>query len=297
MNRRGKSRQPLGVCIRTHPTVTTRKIGIVAPPSNLIKTVAALPTSYRTCVIHEPRAFGGVVCTPWILQSGQVHMTHRSHQTRLNQHRGMFRGVEPSFIWRSTVQRASISCFYFTTVFFSILQQLKRRFCVVWVWWTTHRFSGWYVGFELWTSRLVTSVETTIFKSRVGNNLDKSSDLRINLNLDGVPISSKSHTHPSHSQTSCLLTGWHDCGPGQQPHNTLLRRGDRDMLQPSDLTKEKKKRKIFQLFFFLFVRRTISQTISTGGRVQLKLHLVWYYDIMETKMWRDKVLCRVYSIL
>ncbi len=24
-----------------------------------------------------------------------------------------------------------------------------------------------------------------------------------------------------------------------------------------------------------------------------ELHLTWYYDIMETKMWRDKVLCRV----
>jgi hypothetical protein len=30
--------------------------------------------------------------------------------------------------------------------------------------------------------------------------------LRINLNLDGAPIVSKSHTHPSHSQTSRLLT-------------------------------------------------------------------------------------------
>ena len=30
--------------------------------------------------------------------------------------------------------------------------------------------------------------------------------LRINLNLDGTPIASKSHTHPSHSQTSRLLT-------------------------------------------------------------------------------------------
>jgi hypothetical protein len=28
----------------------------------------------------------------------------------------------------------------------------------------------------------------------------------INLNLDGAPITSKSHTHPSHSQTSRLLT-------------------------------------------------------------------------------------------
>ncbi len=29
---------------------------------------------------------------------------------------------------------------------------------------------------------------------------------RININLDGAPIASKSHTHPSHSQTSRLLT-------------------------------------------------------------------------------------------
>ncbi len=33
----------------------------------------------------------------------------------------------------------------------------------------------------------------------VGNILDKDSSLRINLNLDGVPVTSKSHTHPSHS--------------------------------------------------------------------------------------------------
>ena len=30
--------------------------------------------------------------------------------------------------------------------------------------------------------------------------------LRNNLNIDGAPIVSKSHTHPSHSQTSRLLT-------------------------------------------------------------------------------------------
>jgi hypothetical protein len=28
----------------------------------------------------------------------------------------------------------------------------------------------------------------------------------VNLNLDGAPIASSSHTHPSHSQTSRLLT-------------------------------------------------------------------------------------------
>ena len=43
-------------------------------------------------------------------------------------------------------------------------------------------------------------------KSRVGNILAKAAALRINLNLDGTSIASKSHTHPSHSQTSRLLT-------------------------------------------------------------------------------------------
>ncbi len=43
-------------------------------------------------------------------------------------------------------------------------------------------------------------------KSKVGLALVKAEDLRINLNLDGAPIASKSHTHPSHSQTSRLLT-------------------------------------------------------------------------------------------
>ncbi len=45
-----------------------------------------------------------------------------------------------------------------------------------------------------------------MLKSRVENILTKVADLGINLNLDGTPITSKSHTHPSHSQTSCLLT-------------------------------------------------------------------------------------------
>jgi hypothetical protein len=43
-------------------------------------------------------------------------------------------------------------------------------------------------------------------KSKIGNLLAKVATLRINLNLDGSPIASKSHTHPSHSQTSRLLT-------------------------------------------------------------------------------------------
>jgi hypothetical protein len=43
-------------------------------------------------------------------------------------------------------------------------------------------------------------------KSKVGLTLAKTTALRINLNLDGAPIASKSHTHPSHSETSRLLT-------------------------------------------------------------------------------------------
>jgi hypothetical protein len=49
------------------------------------------------------------------------------------------------------------------------------------------------------------SVFSSMFKSRVENILTKVPGLRINLNLDGSSIVSKSHTHPSHSQTSCLL--------------------------------------------------------------------------------------------
>jgi hypothetical protein len=43
-------------------------------------------------------------------------------------------------------------------------------------------------------------------KSKVGLALSKAAVLRVVLNLDGAPIASKSHTHPSHSQTSHLLT-------------------------------------------------------------------------------------------
>jgi hypothetical protein len=34
----------------------------------------------------------------------------------------------------------------------------------------------------------------------MNNILAKAEALRINLNIDGTPIASKSHTHPSHSQ-------------------------------------------------------------------------------------------------
>ncbi len=43
-------------------------------------------------------------------------------------------------------------------------------------------------------------------KSKVDNILTKDVGLRIILNIDGAPVASRSHTHPSHSQTSRLLT-------------------------------------------------------------------------------------------
>ena len=45
-------------------------------------------------------------------------------------------------------------------------------------------------------------------KSKVGNILDKAAALRINLNIDEAPISSRSHTHPSHIQNSRLLSSF-----------------------------------------------------------------------------------------
>ena len=47
---------------------------------------------------------------------------------------------------------------------------------------------------------------SSMLKSKCGTVLTKAAALRINLNLDGAPITSVSHTHPSHSQTSRLLT-------------------------------------------------------------------------------------------
>jgi hypothetical protein len=43
-------------------------------------------------------------------------------------------------------------------------------------------------------------------KAKVGSTLTKVETLRITLNIDGTPITSRTHTHPSHSQTSRLLT-------------------------------------------------------------------------------------------
>ena len=46
----------------------------------------------------------------------------------------------------------------------------------------------------------------TQLKTKVGSSLVKAAAIRVNLNIDGAPITSRSHTHPSHSQESRLLT-------------------------------------------------------------------------------------------
>ena len=56
--------------------------------------------------------------------------------------------------------------------------------------------------------------------SKVGNILTKDVELDINLNIDGVPMTSRSHTHPSHSQTSLLLSSSLSLGI-PLPHSTL----------------------------------------------------------------------------
>jgi hypothetical protein len=61
-------------------------------------------------------------------------------------------------------------------------------------------------------------------KSKVGNILTKAAALRIMLNIDGAPIDSKSHTHPSHSTTFRLLTSSLFLSV-QVPHATQCMRG------------------------------------------------------------------------
>ena len=63
----------------------------------------------------------------------------------------------------------------------------------------------------------------TVFSSqlrvKVDNILDKAAALRITLNVDDEPVASRSHTHPSHSETTRLLTSSMSLGI-TVPHTT-----------------------------------------------------------------------------
>jgi hypothetical protein len=50
------------------------------------------------------------------------------------------------------------------------------------------------------------AVFSVTLNSKVGSTLVKTAVLRITLNIAGAPITSRTHTHPLHSQTSRLLT-------------------------------------------------------------------------------------------
>ena len=56
-------------------------------------------------------------------------------------------------------------------------------------------------------------------KAKVGSTLAKAAALRVNLNIDGAPITSRSDSHPSHSQVSRLLTSSLSLGV-PVPHTT-----------------------------------------------------------------------------
>ena len=63
------------------------------------------------------------------------------------------------------------------------------------------------------------TVFSSQFKSKVGNILAKAEELRINSNIDGSSIPSRSHTRPSHTQNSHLLTSSLSLGV-PVPHST-----------------------------------------------------------------------------
>jgi hypothetical protein len=68
------------------------------------------------------------------------------------------------------------------------------------------------------------AVFSSQLKSKVDNILAKTEALRITLHIDGAPIAPKSHTRPSHSQTSRLLTSSLSLGV-PVPHTTQCMRG------------------------------------------------------------------------
>jgi hypothetical protein len=59
-------------------------------------------------------------------------------------------------------------------------------------------------------------------RAKVGGILAKAAALRVNLNIDGAPITSRKHTHPYHLQTSRLLTSSLSLGvPAPRPSECM----------------------------------------------------------------------------
>ena len=76
--------------------------------------------------------------------------------------------------------------------------------CVRFLFWQTHRETDRFLaasGVQLAQSHFHyrRAAFSSQFKSKVGHILTKVASLRINLNIDGASIASRSHTYPSHS--------------------------------------------------------------------------------------------------
>ena len=69
-----------------------------------------------------------------------------------------------------------------------------------------------------------TSAVSSQLKEKVGSILAKAAAVRVTLNIDDTTIASRSHTHPSHSQTSLLLTSSLSLGVSV-PRTTQCMRG------------------------------------------------------------------------
>ena len=67
-------------------------------------------------------------------------------------------------------------------------------------------FRSWWPFFLLDWTHFRHVVFSSQLKSKVGNILVNTETLRNTLNINGTPIPSRSHTHPSHTQNSRLLS-------------------------------------------------------------------------------------------
>ncbi len=81
--------------------------------------------------------------------------------------------------------------------FFQDHRETDRFFATSGVQFVQHDRTGFHYPREVFANQLT---------EKMGSILAKVSALRFILNIDGSPIISKSHTHPSHSQDSRLLT-------------------------------------------------------------------------------------------
>ena len=90
------------------------------------------------------------------------------------------------------------TCWVFTLEFYRILYSS----CFI----VTFFILGSHLFYSVVTKSSSSPLFVSQIKYKIGNILTKTTALRVNLDLDGTPITSRTHTDPSHSQTTRLLT-------------------------------------------------------------------------------------------